>query len=134
MKRRCLNKNERSYPVYGGRGILICPKWMNFLGFQEDMGNSFIQGMSLERIDNNGNYCKANCKWIPMSEQAKNKRSVILYEHGGRKMSIPEWAQILGIKRRTLYARLKTYKWSLEEALSTPTSYGNKYRNYKKEN
>lgn len=134
MKRRCLNKNEKSYSNYGGRGITICDKWLGFRGFYEDMGKSFIAGMSLERIDNNGNYYKENCKWIPMSEQAGNKRSVKLYEYGGRTMSIPEWSKVSGIKYFTLFARIKKYKWSLEEALNTPISYGNKYRNHKKKN
>lgn len=119
MKRRCLNKNEKCYPRYGGRGITISKNWLDFIGFYKDMGASFVEGMSLERIDNNGNYCKENCKWIPLAEQARNKRSVTLYEYGGRKMSIPEWAKITGIKEDTLFARLKKYGWSVERALTT---------------
>ena len=131
MKRRCLNKNEKCYPRYGGRGIKICKKWLEFIGFAEDMGTSFVQGMSLERVNNDGDYCKINCKWIPISEQARNKRSVTLYEFGGELLSIPELSKKYGIKQDTLYARLKNYGWSLKEALTTKVSYGNKYRNYR---
>lgn len=127
MKRRCLNKNEKSYERYGGRGITISPKWLDFQGFQKDMEESFVEGMSLERIDNNKGYSKQNCKWIPLAEQAKNKRSVILYEHNGKKMCITDWAKEYKLKPRTVRARIK-YGWSLLEALETKVSYGNRYR------
>ena len=132
MKRRCLNKNEKCYPRYGGRGIKICGEWLDFFAFYKDMSKSFIEGMSLERIDNNKGYFKANCKWIPIELQAKNKRSVVLYEFVGKKLCIPDWAKETGIKEDTLRARIKKYGWSIEEALTTKTNYGNKYRRTQK--
>lgn len=127
MKRRCLNPKDISYKNYGGRGIAICEKWLSFEGFNEDMSSSFTPGMSLERIDNNGNYEKNNCKWIPLDEQAKNKRSVVLYEHGGKRMSVGEWEKVLGVKRGTIRARVRN-GWPISEAIRTPIHSGNKYR------
>lgn len=133
MKRRCYNKNEKSYSNYGGRGIKVCDRWLDFFKFWNDMGNC-VKGESLERIDNNGNYCKENCIWIPMALQAKNKRSVILYEFDGKKLCLADWSRLLKIPRATLRARIKEYKWSIEEALTTPVDYGNKYNRVKKDN
>lgn len=75
MKRRCLNNHEKSYKSYGGRGIKICSQWLSFDGFAKDMAATFKRGLSLERVDVNGNYEPSNCKWIPLADQAKNKRS-----------------------------------------------------------
>lgn len=120
MKRRCLNKNEKSYPSYGGRGITVCEKWLEFGGFYEDMAPAFEKGLSLERIDNDLGYSKENCKWIPMSEQAKNKRSVTLYAYQGRTVSLGGLETELGISRGLLHHRIKTLSMTVEEAIKMP--------------
>lgn len=76
MRRRCLNPNHAKYPIYGGRGITICERWLSFGNFLKDMGYR-PEGLTIERVDVNGNYDPFNCIWIPLSDQAKNTRKAI---------------------------------------------------------
>lgn len=73
MRYRCNNKNHKSYGDYGGRGIKICERWDKFPNFLEDMGER-PAGMSLDRIDNNGNYELSNCRWALHVDQCKNRK------------------------------------------------------------
>ena len=74
MRQRCQNPNNRSYFRYGGRGIQVSPDWDDFVSFERDMGPTYVPGLTLERINVNGNYCLGNCMWIPRSMQAGNRR------------------------------------------------------------
>lgn len=115
MKRRCLNKNEIQYHNYGGRGIKVCDKWLKFEGFAEDMESTFKKGLSLERIDVNGNYCKENCKWIPLSEQSRNRRNVILREYKGKNDTLKYWAKKLGYSYEPFRRKFKRRNISIAE-------------------
>lgn len=115
MKARCLNKKNKSYKNYGGRGIIVCKEWMKFENFYEDMGNC-PKGKTLDRTNNNGNYCKKNCHWKTRKEQQNNKRNNHLITYKNKTRTIAQWAEKLKINPVTLYTRI--YRgWKIEKAL-----------------
>lgn len=123
MKNRCLNKHTKDYHLWGGRGITVCQKWLKFEGFYEDMFSSYKKGLTLDRIDNNGNYCKENCHWATQTEQANNTRNIERarrYSYNGRSLTVSQWAGEIGLKRNTLHMRLQQYMWPVEKALNQP--------------
>ena len=85
MKARCYCETNKAYKNYGGRGISICNEWKNDLKSFHDWSieNGYIEGLTIERIDNDGNYKPSNCAWIPFSEQCNNKRSSIRINDNG---------------------------------------------------
>lgn len=115
MKLRCLNKNDKGYKNYGGRGITICKRWMKFENFYKDMGER-PKNKSLDRIDNNGNYSKENCRWANSKQQNNNKRSNHLLTYNGKTQNLKQWSEELGIKNDVIRMRLKS-GWSVKRAL-----------------
>lgn len=106
MMSRCYREKDASYKYYGGRGIAVCDEWHNIENFEKWVDeNPFENGMTLDRIDSNGNYSPSNCRWATMFEQDKNRRNSILIEWNGEKHNISEWAEITGIKRSTINNR-----------------------------
>lgn len=104
MKERCLNPKARAYENYGGRGIKVCPEWLNsFNQFIQDMGPK-PNGFSIERRDVNGDYNAQNCCWIPLFDQGANKRNSAKVEFGGIVMHKAAWIRFLGIKAYQFYA------------------------------
>ncbi len=119
MKRRCQNPNTKYYSDYGGRGIAVCEEWQEYEPFKEwALDDGYQEGMSIERIDVDGNYCPANCKWIPLSEQNANKRISIKIEHQGRVYTIKEISQITGLKERTIKGRYER-GWNTDKIFDT---------------
>lgn len=112
MHDRCYLQTSKSYLRYGGRGIKICEKWHTFEGFFEDMGATYQEGLSIERIDTNGDYCKENCTWIPKNEQAKNKRNNILWFHEGNWIDTNEFAKILNVRREYLLKKRQKARYT----------------------
>lgn len=119
MIQRCNNPNNTKYPDYGGRGITICNRWKKFYNFLKDM-EEVPTGYQIERIDNNGNYCKLNCKWATRKEQARNRRNNHLETYGGKTQCLAIWAEEYNIPYATLQARLDKLNWSIKRALTTP--------------
>ena len=117
MKERCNNKNYRQYGDYGGRGISVCDEWSEFKPFMEwSMENGYEEGLSIDRIDNDGDYCPENCRWTTSRVQGRNRRANRILEYNGEKHCIVEWGEILGVKPNTIWWRL-SQGWSTEEAL-----------------
>ena len=124
MKRRCELPSVQSYKRYGGRGISVCEKWKeSFVEFRDwAYKNGYKDGLSVDRIDNDGNYEPSNCRWVTMKEQANNQSVTLKIEYKGEKKTLSEWAEILGIKRHTLYHRIYKLGWSTERAFSEKVS------------
>ena len=119
MLGRCRNQNQKKYPDYGARGITICERWLeSFQNFLDDMGEPPI-GLTLDRIDVNGNYCPENCRWATRKEQANNRRSNHSLTYNGKTQNISQWAKEIGIRDATLRARIGQLKGSAEKALTT---------------
>lgn len=119
MKSRCSNPNDKHFKNYGGRGIKVCDRWLDFGAFWEDIKHEYQEGLSIDRIDVNGHYCPENVRWVTMAEQAKNKTNNVYLEFRGEQKIISEWAKETGIKYVTLHRRIKD-GWSVERALTTP--------------
>lgn len=117
MKQRCQNQNYHSYEYYGGRGIKVSSEWQNFETFYHDMGIPPL-GMSLDRKDNNGNYCKENCRWATSKQQMQNRRNSKIVEYNGISKSLMEWSIEIGVKYSTMKSRLYS-GWSIEKILTT---------------
>jgi len=115
MKQRCNYKKHKSFHRYGGRGIQVCPEWSDFAQFLEDMGDR-PNGMTLDRIDSDGDYSKDNCKWSTSSDQMKNTSRTRKITSDGITLCIKDWAEKLGVSSQTLYQRVHR-KWSDKEVL-----------------
>jgi hypothetical protein len=118
MINRCENYARPDFINYGGRGISVCQKWRSFVGFVSDMGKA-MPGMSIDRINTDGNYEPSNCRWATATQQARNKRNTRLVEFNGNRASLAEHCKSLGLNYRTIHQRLKR-GWTANAALSTP--------------
>ena len=106
MKSRCCRKNDVNYKSYGGRGIKVCEEWQNIENFEKWVEkNPYSDGMTIDRIDVNGNYEPTNCKWSTKKEQSNNRRNTIIISYNNESHTISEWADITGINRSTLTTR-----------------------------
>ena len=123
MKNRCDSVNNKGYANYGGRGISYCKRWEDFSNFLEDMGEP-EKGMTLDRINNDGDYTPENCRWATSKEQSQNRRSNVWITFNGKTLIQSDMAREYNLHPRTLNIRLKR-GWSLKEALETPVK-GNK--------
>lgn len=123
MKRRCYRKAEKNYEDYGGRGIKICDEWLGKNGRERfvlwALNNGYCDGLTIERIDVNGNYSPSNCCWIKPELQAKNKRNTIRVEYNGKTMCLEDAVRASGMKWGTLYGRVKK-GWPMEHLFDAP--------------
>lgn len=128
MKQRCLNKKRRHYEDYGGRGIKVCLEWMDFIPFRDwALAHGYKDGLTIERIDCNGNYESSNCTWIPQGEQSNNTRRNRRITYQGKTQILKDWAKELSLDYKMLCNRLR-HGWSVEKAfnLSLQTKHSHK--------
>jgi len=121
MKRRCNDSRNSHFCYYGERGIRIHEAWLRDPAEFYDwaIANGYRPGLSIERIDNNGNYEPANCKFIPFAQQASNTRRNRFLIHGGRRMTVANWARAMGVRQQALQHRIDR-NWSNDRIFNQP--------------
>lgn len=120
MMDRCYNPKCKSFKNYGARGISVCKRWHQVENFIADMGKKPFSDATVERKNNDDNYCPENCIWASRTVQTRNRRNTRRVILNGINCSLPELAEQYGIPLRIVRARLDRYCWPLERALTTP--------------
>lgn len=115
IRKRCKN-----HPRYSGRGISVCDEWSAYENFKAwALENGYEDGLTIDRIDVNGNYCPENCRWVPLAEQARNRTTTFWVDYEGRRMSLAEAAELAGLPYKQVHLRIKK-GWSVYDALHAP--------------
>ncbi len=122
MKQRCLNENDVSYHYYGGRGVKICDEWLDekvgMLNFKDwSLTNGYNESLTIDRINNNGDYEPSNCRWVDMKVQANNKSINKLITYKGVTKTLSQWAEEYNVPYVTFVKRIN-YGWDIERALN----------------
>lgn len=120
MKNRINNPNIAYFHIYGGKGIKYDKGWEQFENFYKDMISGYSDGLSLDRIDSNGNYCKENCRWATDKQQSYNTVRNKIYKYQGCFISLEQAEIISGIKSKSLWTRIEKLGWSIDKAIDTP--------------
>ena len=118
MLQRCQNPGSRIYKYYGGRGIAICERWQKFENFAADMGER-PDGLTIDRINNDGNYEPSNCRWASKKEQSQNSSRKRLVAFNGVTKNLCEWTELLQLDLKAVRQRLRN-GWSPELAFTKP--------------
>lgn len=103
MVRRCHNSNHRAFANYGGRGIQVCDDWRDYRNFKAwaDTGG-YLEGLTIDRIDNDNGYEPGNCRWATRKQQANNRRCCVYVESNGKRLTLTEWSEMLEVPRHTV--------------------------------
>lgn len=117
MKQRCTNPNDDRWHQYGGAGIRVCERWMDFENFLKDMGQPPTPKHSIDRIDPHGDYTPENCRWADWVTQGNNKKNNRRLTISGETKTLAEWCRQTGVNYGTAWSRMKREKLSPEMAL-----------------
>ena len=118
MLKRCNNPKGNRYYIYGGKGIKVCDNWLKFESFWNDMKKGYSDNLSIDRINNNGNYEKNNCRWATKYEQMNNRSNSVFVTYNNETKTLSQWARKIGMNYDLLRLRIFTYKWPIEEAFT----------------
>jgi len=121
MLQRTGNPNSKAFKNYGARKISCCKRWKKFEQFFSDMGPKPSMKHSIDRIDNNGDYCPENCRWATPKEQQRNKNNNRKLTFMGKTKCAVEWSEITGIRHSTIFSRLLR-GWSVKRTLTEPVN------------
>ncbi len=130
MLNRCNLHSQQNYYLYGGRGIRVCDRWRKFEKFLADMGEK-PKGMTIDRVDNDGNYESGNCQWATPKQQSNNSRHNRVVSLFGRRQNLQQWLDELNIPKSTVYSRLYRGTHSTYES-AILASLQNQQSNHKK--
>ena len=134
MKKRCYNPKNINYKYYGARGVELCEEWNNrelvkisgfnytkgYLAFKKwALENGYAEGLTIDRIDVNGNYEPSNCRWVDWRIQSNNRRDNHYLTYKGKTQSMAEWCRELGLNYELIRNRIRS-NWSVEKAFETP--------------
>ena len=119
MKQRCNNPNNKKYPRYGGRGIKVCTEWLcSFDSFREwSVKNGYREGLTIDRINNDGNYEPSNCRWTDYKTQNNNTSAIKLITYNGETHTKAQWAELYGLSLKSVYQKMERNNISFIEAL-----------------
>ncbi len=118
MKTRCATPTVKDYKYYGARGITVCSEWLTFSNFWKDMGGSYVEGLTLDRINNNKGYSKENCRWVTMREQNRNRPGNVVF----RGELAVDANMRLGGSSSMITSRIKN-GWSMEDSFTKPVGF-----------
>ena len=124
IRKRCNCPTSHNYKDYGGRGIKCVDEWNDFATFRDwAVSSGYQNGLSIDRIDVDGDYSPENCRWATNTQQQNNKRNNRRMYYNGEVHTVKEWAGILEIKYQTLYANAKRHNFDLESTLKSIRAY-----------
>lgn len=124
IKQRCYNKNNISYKNYGGRGITICDEWLkDYSSFYNwSMQNGYKEGLTIDQINNNGNYEPSNCRWTTRLIQCNNTRANRFITINNETKTLAEWCRFYKISYNLVKQREAKCKWDIIKAITTPNT------------
>lgn len=119
MRQRCSNPNVSHYSSWGGKGITVCDEWRdNFSAFRDwAHSNGYSDSLSIDRINNDGNYCPENCRWATPSQQTRNSSTVREVTAAGKTQILSDWSVETGLSRTKIALRIDRYGYTPEQAL-----------------
>lgn len=120
MRRRCNNTKSDYYENYGGRGIRVCSQWDDYFTFRKwAISNGYKNDLTIDRINNDGNYTPSNCKWSTRKQQSNNTRSNVVITYKGVTKTASEWAEHLGLSKAAIYHRIER-NWNEKDIIEVP--------------